>query len=167
MADDEAELDAYQQSEECRAEQAKRQAAEDELILWLASHPGVQVTSHGGKFPEQWWGTIDDGRSWYFRERGGTWRIELDLRPTGQFYLLWKGGDFDDEASYEPEPIEKGDVTATGTVASEGYGDRPAERAAFIVGVVRDHLRRQSCKHATGSTFCPDCGTRLAEDPTP
>jgi len=56
-------------------------------------------------FPEQWWGDVDN-RPFYFRERNDHWRIELDLRPTGQFSRVWLGGDFDDAASFELRSIE-------------------------------------------------------------
>jgi hypothetical protein len=71
---------------------------------------------------------------------------ELDLRPSGRFSTVWRGGDLDDDGSYEPEEVQEGDVIAQGTVSVDGYGDRPAARVAFIAEIIRDHLRRQRCQ---------------------
>lgn len=67
----------------------------------------------------------------------------------------------------------KGDVIAEGTTGVEGYGRTPRARASFIVGLIRDHLRRQRCTvHLRGRDelemllaeplrWCPVCGVRL------
>lgn len=44
-------------------------------------HPRVQDSSGGGMCPEQHWGTLDDGRVFYFRLRHGWAR--LNLGPPG------------------------------------------------------------------------------------
>lgn len=167
-----ASMDAYWESSEGRAESARREAEDAELAVWIADHPGVEVTSHGGLAPEQWYGSVD-GHCFYFRERHDEWRIELDLRPSGRFARVWVGGDLDDEDATEPRELEVGDVIAEGTTNAPGYGQTPAERAAFIVAAVRDHLRRVECAlHTTGWTdlgrrlggeaaFCPACGTKM------
>jgi hypothetical protein len=63
---------------------AADETAEQDLQTSLAHHPGVVIDSHGGRWaPEQWRGEVD-GHSFYFRERGGNWDLEIDLRPTGQ-----------------------------------------------------------------------------------
>ncbi len=101
--------------------QADQQAAESDLQAWLADQPGVVIGRHGGQVPEQWQGQVD-GHSFYFRERGGDWDIELDL--------------------HEQQPgITKGDLIATGTVTAAGYGQSLRERAEFIVTTIRNHLR--------------------------
>lgn len=168
-----AEKDAYWASPEGERITAARDAEEGELGAWLALHPDIVVRSHGGMFPEQWWGEVDD-RSFYFRERNDHWRIELDLRPTGRFSRVWLGGDFDDPASFEPRSIDAGDVIAEGRIAVAGYGKTPLDRLHFIVDVIRTHVRRQTCtvhvddRAALASllgrppAWCPSCGTRLS-----
>lgn len=123
--------------------------------------------------PEQWWGSVD-GHSFYFRERHGDWRLELDLRPSGHFYRAWSGdGDLEDEDSYELEESQEGDVIAQGSVEDEGYGRSPVERVELIARTIRDHLCRQSCAVHTDQradlesrlgwplAWCPGCGQRL------
>jgi hypothetical protein len=170
-----AERDAFWASPEGEQITAERDADEAELTAWLALHPEVVVRSHGGMFPEQWWGEVD-GRSFYFRERNDHWRIELDLRPTGQFSKVWVGGDFDDPASFEPRSIDVGEIIAEGTTAAPDYGRTPLNRLHFIVDVTRAHMLRQSCTvHIDDRAvleallgrppaWCPLCGTRLAPD---
>lgn len=170
-----AEIDAYWASPEGRATTAQRQAEEAELAVWIADHPGVELTSHGGWAPEQWNGTVD-GRRFYFRERHDAWRIELDLRPSGRFARVWTGGDLGDEDSIEVRELEEGDVIAEGTTGAVGFGHTPAERADFIVTTIRDHLRRVACEvhrsvrpeltRGPGGEvrFCSACGERLDLD---
>ena len=168
-----ASMDAYRDSPEGRAAAAARQAEEDELVAWLVGHPDVVVTSHGGLAPEQWWGSVE-GHTFYFRERHDEWRIELDLVPSGRFSRVWRGGDLDDDRSFESKEIEEGDVIAEGTTGVTGYGATPVERITFITETVRDHLRAQRCqvhtveRHAMelrlGRTmsWCPACGSKLS-----
>lgn len=167
-----AEIDAYWESPEGSAATAQRAAEDAELAVWIADHPGVEVTSHGGFAPEQWYGTVD-GHRFYFRERHDQWRIELDLRPAGRFANALIGTDDDGEMVTESRELEEGDVIAEGTTGDALYGQTPTERAVFIVAVIRDHLRRAACVvHTSGrqdlvrrlgeeATFCPACGTRL------
>lgn len=115
----------FWRSPQGRRLQTAQQAAEAELRAWLADQPGVVVHDHGGQVPEQWEGEVD-GHSVYFRERGGEWDIEIDLRPR------------------DGSTRGQGDVIAAGTIGAEGYGESPRERAAFIVTTIRDHLRRLS-----------------------
>lgn len=170
----EAERDAYWSSPEGLGEQARRQAEEDDLVAWLAGEPDVVVTSYGGMCPEQWWGSVE-GRKFYFRERHDHWRIEFDLRPSGRLSKVWKGGDLDDEDSFEQREIEEGDVIAEGVVGAPEYGKTPRERAHFIVGAIRDHLGRTTCAIHSGRradlesrlgvaiSWCPACGERLPD----
>lgn len=168
-----AERDAFWASPEGELITAEHDAEEAELMAWLALQPDVVVRSHGGMFPEQWWGDVDQ-RSFYFRERSDHWRIELDLRPTGRFSRVWLGGDFDDPASFEPRSIDAGDVIAEGTTAIAGYGRTPLERLYFIVDVIRAHVLRETCTvHVDDRAalelllgrppaWCPSCGTQLS-----
>jgi hypothetical protein len=173
-----ARQDAYRASPEGQREVAAREAEERAVEAWLAQHPGVEVRSYGGFAPEQWRGSVD-GHSFYFRERHGEWRIELDLRPTGRFSRVWVGGDLDDDSSFEPREIEEGDVVAEGTVGAAGYGDSPVSRLRFIVRAIRAHLGREACTVHTADraaveaalgrplAWCPACGADLNPPPQP
>ena len=108
-----AETDAFWASPGGEQITGERQAEEAELTAWLALHPEVAVRSHGGMFPEQWWGEVD-GRSFY-----------------------WLGGDLDDPASFEPRSIDAGEIIAEGTTAAPGYGQTLLGRLHFIVDVIR------------------------------
>lgn len=166
------EMDAFWSSDEGQAITAREEAQENDVHRWLAANPGVEVHSHGGLAPEQWTGAVD-GRRFYFRERHGHWRIELDLRPSGRFSTVWVGGDWDDETSFEQREIDDGDVIAEGTTGAAGYGDSPLARLWFIVGVIRDHMARQPCAvHTAGRAateaalgcpvrWCPACGADI------
>jgi hypothetical protein len=165
---------AFWRSPEGQQINAAEQAAEAELQAWLADQPGVIVHSHGGLTPEQWTGEVD-GYSFYFRERHGEWRIELDLRPSGRFARVFAGSDDDGTIRYEEREVDEGDVIADGTTAAEGYGTTPVERAQFITDTIRIHQARQACTHHRGdlssieavlgaqARWCPSCGTRLPE----
>ena len=131
--------EAGAESPEALAALAERQAEEDEVAAWLAGEPDVVVTSFGGLAPELWEGSVD-GRSFFFRERHGLWRIELDLRPSGRSVSRWTGGDLDDDSSFEPVELDSGDVVAEGVAGCEGYGSRPVERGQHIVRTVREHV---------------------------
>lgn len=167
-----ARMDEFWASPEGRRITAEHQAEEDELEAWLAGHPEVVVTRHGGMAPEQWWGEVD-GHTFYFRERHDHWRIELDLRPSGRFYRAWAGGDLDDDANYELRESDEGDVIAEGTTRDDHYGRTPVERIQFIVDTVRAHLRPGACTVHTDEradlellfgrplAWCPACGVRL------
>lgn len=165
-----AEMDAYWASPEGQAIRAREQAQEAALQNWLAGQPDVVITSHGGWAPEQWRGSVD-GHSFYFRERHDHWSIELDLRPSGRFCHVWKGGDLDDEENLELKEIDEGDVIAEGTTGADRYGQTPLERAHFIVDTIRAHLGQQACIDrrddlelllAEPLEWCPVCGVRLS-----
>lgn len=167
-----AESDAYWESPEGLVEEAKGQAEEDELSAWAEADPGVAVESHGGFAPEQWEGAVD-GHSFYFRERHDLWRLELDLRPTGDFYRAMLVGEGENGVHEELREVERGDVIAEGTIDAAGYGRTPVERAQFLVGTIRAHLQRLSCPVHTSERddletlfgrplrWCPDCGQEL------
>ncbi len=99
----------------------------------------------------------------------------MDLRGSGRFVRVYTGGDLNNEASFEPREIEAGEVIAEGMTGVAGYGSTPVERARFIVGVIRAHLRRIGCRvhlrpvadleRALGNrvAWSPACGERLQE----
>lgn len=166
-------IDEYWQSPEGLAVRAADEAAEKELQTWLAQQPAVMVHSHGGWAPEQWRGTVD-GHSFYFRERGGDWDLEIDLRPTGQSTRVVDGQNDDGTTGYRQLDLERGDIIASGTIYADGYGSTPAERARLIVSTIRDHLARVECTHhldklgavssiiGTAPRWCAGCGARLS-----
>ena len=131
-------MDEFRRSPQGQQLQADQQAAEADLQAWLADQSGVVIGRHGGQVPEQWEGQVD-GHSFYFRERGGDWDIELDLHE-------------------QQSGITRGDLIATGTTAAEGYGESPRERAAFIVATIRDHLRHTQTAEAAAR---PDYAYRV------
>ncbi|MBS9535477.1 hypothetical protein KIH27_17975 [Mycobacterium sp. M1] len=168
-----SELDAFWQSPEGQQIRAAEHADEEELQAWLAAQQGVTVRSHGGLAPEQWRGEID-GHSFYFRERHGEWRIELDLAPSGHFATAVTGVDENGEMRCEPRELDAGEVIAEGVAGADGYGTTPVERARFIVDTVRTHLGQQTCTVHTADLsalatllggdvqWCPNCGRRLS-----
>ncbi|MHA0284843.1 hypothetical protein ACXYX3_00170 [Mycobacterium sp. C3-094] len=135
-------MEDFRRSPQGQQLQADQQAAEADLQAWVADQPGVTIGRHGGQVPEQWEGQVD-GHSFYFGERGGDWDIELDLR--------------------EQQPgITKGVLIAAGTINVPGYGQSPRERAAFIVTIIRNHLRRARTAEAAASS---DYGYRVEWSP--
>lgn len=136
-----------------QAEERERQ----ELERWLAAEPGVVAERTCPAAPEVWEGRVDE-RSFYFRERGGEWRIELDLRPDGRFARRIVRWSADGEWETEQTELTSGDVIARGVL--EDLGDDAVERLSFIVRTVRDRLRREACDHADARAWCPDCGER-------
>ncbi|BCI78817.1 hypothetical protein MTY66_04420 [Mycolicibacterium sp. TY66] len=165
-------IDEYWQSPEGLAVRAADNAADQELQAWLAHQQDVVVNSYGGWAPEQWRGTVD-GHSFYFRERGGDWDLEIDVRPLGQSMRVVGGQNADGTTRYRHLELERGDIIASGTSYTDGYGATPVERAQFIVTTIRDHLARAECTHyldrldalsaVIGCTakWCPRCGARL------
>lgn len=152
---------------------ADEQAADADLQAWLAGQRDVTVRSHGGWAPEEWTGQVD-GYSFYFRERHGEWRLELDLRPTGRFARTVAGVDSDGTARYDEHELDEGDIIAFGTTDVARYGTTPTERAKFILDTIRVHLERQACtlhrddlssiatRLGQEISWCPACGTRLS-----
>lgn len=84
------------------------------------------------------------------------------------------GQNDDGTTRYRHQSIERGEIVASGTIYTDGYGRTPVERAHFIVTTIRDHLRRQACAHhldnldaistvlGAAVNWCPTCGVRLA-----
>lgn len=70
--------------------------------------------SHDAPCPEQWNGEVD-GHGFYFRERHGEWRIEVDLRPSGRAIRLTAGADNHGASRYEERELDEGAVGACGT----------------------------------------------------
>lgn len=165
-------IQAFWQSPDGQRIKAADVAAEAELHAWLGTQHGVLFHRHGGCAPELWRGEVD-GHSFYFRERHGEWRIELDLQPSGRIARIVDGTDIDGAIRYREEEVDEGDVIASGTTAVQGYGTALVERAQFIVDTIRIHLTRQACTHHRDLTsieailgaqvrWCPVCGTRLS-----
>lgn len=167
------ELAEYWQTPAGRQSRAATAAAEQELQDWLDQNPGVGVHSHGGWVPEQWQGEVD-GHTFYFRERGGDWDLEIDLRPTGHFVRVVDGHNDNGTTRYRQQATEQGDTIATGTFDAADYAATPVQRAEFIVTTIRDHLTRSACTHhldkfetisgvlGTAVQWCPTCGARLS-----
>lgn len=165
-------MKAFWKSPEGQKITADEKAAEADLQDWLATQHGVIVDSHGRFAPEQWRGEVD-GHSFYFRERHGEWRIELDLRPSGHFARTLAGTNSDGAPRYKDKELDKGDVIAHGTTDDDCYGTTLVERAQFIIDAIRIHLARQTCRlhHddlssieallGTEINWCPACGTHL------
>jgi hypothetical protein len=163
-------IKAFWQSPDGHQIKAAERAEEAELQAWLAAQHGVVVHSHGGLCPEEWSGEVD-GHSFYFRERHGDWRIEVDIRPSGRFHLV--ATDDDGSTRHEERELDAGDVIAYGAIDIEGYGTTPRERAQFIIETIRIRLAREGCTlhHndlsavraviGTAVRWCPACGTRL------
>jgi hypothetical protein len=153
-------LDRWQNSAEAASLRAADAAEEAEIAEWIEREPGVTAERTTSMVPEQWEGVID-GHSFYFRERHGEWRIELDLEETGRFANRLVRVDDDGELVTEPVPIREGSVIAEGV---EGQlGAYAVDHLAFIVRTVRDHVRGAGCDHAGALAFCPWCGARMAD----
>ena len=131
---------------------------------WIAAHPGVEAKRTVMAAPEVWEGTID-GRSFYFRERHGTWHIEIDLVPDGTFAERYVGRSDDGEMLTEPVELTSGVTIAEGSETA--LGERPVEHLNFIVDTVRAHLQRTTCAHPRAEQYCPACGARIerAQEP--
>lgn len=163
-------------SPEGRRIKAAELAEEAELESWLATQRGVIVHSHGGFAPEVWRGEVD-GHSFFFRERHGEWRIELDMRPSGHFAKAVISVAPTGELNCEDRELDKGDVIARGLDCDERYGTTLVEHARFIVDTIRVHLARQACTlHGQNLSsieallgcevrWCPACGVRLPDGP--
>ena len=142
--------------DEFRAEHDAEEAA---ITEWLGTQVDVSARRVSSFAPEQWEGVID-GHSFYFRERGGQWRLEIDLEPTGEFaHRLIDVRD--GEAVTEPVPIERGAVIADGLDST--LGSTPVEHLAHIVRTVRRHLGQEQCAHPGAVFYCPLCGAASTE----
>lgn len=162
-------------SPEGRRIKAAELAEEAELESWLATQRGVIVHSHGGFAPEVWRGEVD-GHSFFFRERHGEWRIELDMRPSGHFAKAVVSVAPTGELNCEDRELDEGDVIARGLDCDERLGATPVERARFIADTIRVYLAQNTCTlhiHDLSSIealighrirWCPACGTRLCTD---
>jgi hypothetical protein len=131
---------------------------ETEIAAWIAGQPGVDARRTSSMAPEQWEGTVD-GHSFYFRERGGCWRIELDLQDNGRFAQRLVRVSEDGELVTEPVPVMEGEVIAEGIDSQ--LGATAEEHIAFIVRTISDHLWRAQCDHAGALFYCPKRGHRM------
>ena len=137
---------------------ATRACPPKEIAAWLTGQPDVEARRTTSLAPEQWEGSVG-GHSFYFRERGGCWRIELDLTESGRVAqrlvrVAENGG-----LVTEPVPIMEGEVIAEGIDSQQGAS--PVEHIAFIVQTIRDHLWGAQCDHAGALLYCPKCGHRM------
>lgn len=142
---------------EARRESAKRER--DAIDAWVAAHPGVAAERTVFACPEVWEGTID-GHSFYFRERHGEWRIEIDLEPNGTFANRYACVDDNGKMLTEPVELTSGDTIAEGSEANLGAG--AVEHLSFIVDTVRTHLAQATCPHPRAERYCPACGARVS-----
>lgn len=131
---------------------------ERSIAAWLAGQPRIEARRTTSCAPEQWEGNVD-GRSFYFRERHGVWRLELDLEPTGRHAERLVRVREDGEMVTEPVPMMEGDVIAEGIDSQ--LGDAPVDHIAFIVKTIRDYLWASRCDHSGALFFCPKCGHRM------
>lgn len=138
--------EAYWESVEGRRIAAAKRAEDADLQEWLATQPDVTAHRDGDFAPEAWRGEVA-GHSFYFRERGGQWSIELDLRPSGWFVQTVVAVEATGKPRIEPREAERGDVIASGDTSEDGYGTTARERVQFIVGKIRQHLARVECAH--------------------
>jgi hypothetical protein len=143
--------------DEFREEHDAEQAV---IAAWLAAQVEVTARRMSSFGPEQWEGVID-GHSFYFRERHGQWRIEIDLQPTGEFANRLVGVE-DGEAVTEPVPTERGEVIAEGLDTE--LGSTSVEHLAHIVRTVRRHLGQEQCAHPGAVFFGPLCGAACGCD---
>ena len=141
---------------------AAHQREEEEITAWLAGQPDVEARRTTSMAPEQWEGDVD-GHSFYFRERGGCWRIELDMAESGHFAQRLVRVAEDGAFVTEPVPIMEGEVIAEGLDTE--LGASPTEHIAFIVQTIRDHLWGAQCDHAGALFCCPKCGHRMTGTP--
>lgn len=121
------------------------------------SSGGVRRPDHA-RPPEQWEGAVD-GRTFYFRERHGDWRLELDMEPTGRFANRIVGTGADGDVKTEPVEMTEGTVIAEGVETALGEGI--VDHLDFIVRAIREHIAREACPHAGAINFCPTCGARM------
>lgn len=153
-------LAASWNTSEATALRADLTAEEREIDAWVAGQPGVEAKQISWAAPEQWMGVVD-GHSFYFRERGGSWQLKLDLAPTGRYAERVVERKEDGEFVTEPVPVEEGVVIGEGTESQ--LGDGAIEHITFIVRMIRDHLWARQCDHAGALFFCPKCGQRMNE----
>lgn len=153
-------LDAFWDSEAAAELHAVHEREEAEIAAWIAGQQRVDARRTTSMAPEQWEGAVD-GHSFYFRERGGCWRIELDLEESGCFAQRFVAVADDGSMVTEPVPIMEGEVIAEGVDSQ--LGATPAEHIAFIVRTIRDHLWGAQCDHAGALFYCLKCGQRMSE----
>jgi len=153
-----AQLEEYWASPEAQELARAREEERAEVAAWLEAHPGVIAEQTTTCAPEQWHGTVD-GRSFYFRERHGEWRIELDLEPTGREAQRVVGTGPDGELLTEPVDMTEGAVIAEGLDTALGH--TALEHLEFIVRTIREHVAGEACSHQGAINFCPTCGSRV------
>ena len=159
-AQETAKRKAFWDSEPFSDMRAAHEREEAEIAAWLAGQPEVTAERTTSMAPEQWEGTVD-GHSFYFRERHGFWRIELDLAESGHFAKRLVRVDDDGSMITEPVPIMEGDIVAEGIDSQ--LGATPVDHISFVIRTIRDHLWGAQCDHAGALFYCPKCGRRIDE----
>jgi hypothetical protein len=152
-----ARWEELQNSAESLADQARWAAEQAEVEAWIGAHPGVVARQTSTACPEQWEGSVD-GRSFYFRERHGQWRIELDMEPNGRFAQRFVGTD--EAGEMVTEPVELTEGTESAQCVEAALGETTIDHLAFIVRTIRDHVTGEKCPHAGALVYCPTCGVR-------
>ncbi len=150
--------DEYRNSPEAIARQVEYDAELARIGEWVAAHEGVEAQRTSEYCPEQWEGTVDT-HSFYFRERRGEWRIELDLEPNGHFARRVVGAGPDGKMITEPAELTSGTVIADGLESA--LGETAVHHLEFIVRTIREHLTGIRCAHEGAGNFCPTCGARV------
>jgi hypothetical protein len=153
-------LRAFWDTESAAELRAAHQREEEDITVWLSGQPQVDAMRTTSMAPEQWKGTVD-GHSFYFRERGGFWRIELDMAESGEFAQRFVEVAGDGSLVTEPVPIMEGEVIAEGIDSQ--LGATPVEHIGFIVRTIRDRLWEAQCDHRGALFYCPKCGQRMSE----
>ena len=153
-----AKWEEFQASPEAEARRRARDAESAAIEAWITAQPGVTADRPVFACPEVWEGTID-GHSFFFRERHGSWRIELDLEPDGTFADRVVGTSADGEMLTERIELTSGPVIAQGDESE--LGDGAVAHLAFVVDTVRTHLARAACTHERAEQYCPSCGERI------
>ena len=147
----------WRDNPEAKALRARHDAELSEVATWMDRQPGVEAVQLSWAAPEQWEGVVD-GHSFYFRERHGRWRLELDLEPDGEVATQLIGVGDDGELLTESVEQRSGTVIASGVQSA--LGATPLDHLAFIVRTIRDHLTQPTCTHTGAVNFCPTCGTQ-------
>lgn len=136
----------------------RHEVEEREIREWLAGQVDVTAERSTSFAPEQWEGTVDH-HSFYFRERHGEWRLELNLQPSGRFAQRLVDVDEHGRPVTEPKELTEGEVIAEGV--DSALGSTPVEHLDFIVRTIREHVWRRSCTHEGALLYCPRCGARM------
>jgi Family of unknown function (DUF6247) len=140
-----ADWQAWWDSPEAAELSGVHQREEDVIAAWLASQPGVDARRTSSYAPEQWEGTVGS-HTFYFRERGGLWRIELDMVPSGRYaQRLVRVGE---DGTFVTEPVP---ITADPLAILRDLPEREREeflrQYRLVVEAAHDPARYQRLRH--------------------